>query len=124
MSLPVVRQLDAEQHQAEPGLQELFVGGGEVVGQALGLQVGEDAAGSSVTQERAEVSTGRGAVVGLVVRQGEGEVEVVALRSTNITQHLHYTSNTTPPTLHQVEVVALRSTNITQHLHYTSNTVT
>ena len=84
----MVRQLDAEQHQAEPRLQELFVGGGQMVGQALGLQVGEDAASSPVSQERAEVTTWRGVVVALVVRQGEGQVEVVSLRSTNITQHL------------------------------------
>ena len=80
MSLPVVSQLDAEQHEAEPRLEELLVCGGEVVSQAPGLQVGEDAAGSSVSQERAEVTTWRGPIVSLVVRQGEGQVEVVALR--------------------------------------------
>ena len=58
-----------------------------MVSQALGLQVGEDAAGPSVSEERAEVTPGRGAVVALVVSQGEGQVEVVALRSTNISHH-------------------------------------
>ena len=80
MSLPVVGQLDAEQHQAEPGLGELLVGGGEVVGQLLALQEGEEAAGPAVSQEGAEVTSGGGQVVTLVVRQGEGQVEVVALQ--------------------------------------------
>ena len=88
MSLPVVSQLDAEQHQTEPRLQELLVGGRQVVSQALGLKVGEDAAGPSVSEERAEVTPGGGAVVALVVSQGEGQVEVVALQSTNIIHHL------------------------------------
>ena len=82
----MVRQLDAQQHQAEPRLEELFVGGRQVVSQAPGLQVGEEAAGPSVSQEGAEVVPGGTAVVGLVVSQGEGEVEVVALPSTNISQ--------------------------------------
>ena len=80
MSLPVVSQLDAEQHQAEPGLGELLVGGGEVVGQLLALQEGEEAAGPAVAEEGAEVTSGGGQVVTLVVRQGEGQVEVVALQ--------------------------------------------
>ena len=83
MSLPVVRQLDTEQHQTEPGLEELLVCGGEVVGQLLALQVGQEAARPSVAKEGAEVTAGGGAVVALVVGQGEGEVEVVALRSIN-----------------------------------------
>ena len=80
MSLPVVGQLDAEEHQAEPGLGELLVCGGEVVSQLLALQEGEEAAGPAVAQEGAEVTSGGGLVVSLVVRQGEGQVEVVALQ--------------------------------------------
>ena len=83
----MVGQLDAEQHQTEPGLEELFVAGGEVVRQAPGLQVGEKTAGPSVSQEGAEVTPGRHTVVRLVVRQGEGEVEMVALQSSDISSH-------------------------------------
>ena len=66
--------------------------GGEVVRQAPGLQVGEKTAGPSVSQEGAEVTPGRHAVVRLVVRQGEGEVEMVALQSSDISSHTLTTS--------------------------------
>ena len=80
MSLSVVGELDADQHQAEPGLVELLVTSGEVVGEVLGLEVGEDAAWPGLAEEGGDVGGGGGEVLGVVVRQGEGQVEVVALQ--------------------------------------------
>lgn len=80
MPLSVVSQLDADQHQAEPRLVELFVAGGEMVSQVLGLQVRENTAGPLLTQEGGDVPAGGGEVLGVVVPQGEGQVEMVALQ--------------------------------------------
>ena len=37
VALPMVSQLDADQHQTEPRLVELLVAGSQVVGEVLGL---------------------------------------------------------------------------------------
>ena len=77
--LPVVRHLDADQHEAEPPAVELLVSGHHVVSQALAPQVGEEAALASVTQEAAELTSRTGSVVGVIVRQREAQVEMISL---------------------------------------------
>ena len=64
----------------EPSAVELLVPGHHVMGQALGLEIGEEAAFTSVTQEAAQLTPGTGAVMGLIVGQRKAEVEMIALR--------------------------------------------
>ena len=58
---------------------ELLVAGLDVVREAPGLEEGEEAALAAVAQQALHQGAGAGAVVGGVVREREGEVEVVAL---------------------------------------------
>ena len=59
---------------------ELLVPGRHVVSEALASEIGEEAALASVTQEAAELTSGTGAVMGVIVRQREGEIKVITLR--------------------------------------------
>ena len=61
---------------------ELLVAGLNMVCEAPALEEGEEAALAAVAQQARHQAAGARAVVGGVVRQREGEVEVVALDST------------------------------------------
>ena len=51
-----------------------------VVRQTLGPEIREETALASVAQEAAELTSGTGPVMGVIVRQREAEVEMIPLR--------------------------------------------
>ena len=59
---------------------ELLVSRHHVVRKTLGPEIREEAALASVAQEAAELTSRTGAVMGVIVRKREAEVEMIALR--------------------------------------------
>ena len=82
---------------------ELLVAGLNVVCEAPALEEGEEAALAAVAQQARHQAAGARAVVGGVVRQREGEVEVVTLDSTVQYSAAQYS---------EVEVVALDTASL------------